>query len=282
MKKILAIYHKDCIDGATSAGVLLKKFPDAKLFPLGHSYTPEDMEPIFDALDAETEIYTLDCGLGVTELLEKGYSVTTLDHHISEKESLTALAKEHEEFTYVFDNEKSGASLAWTYFFPEEAMPELIKYVEDIDLWLGKYGEESKFVGNYLFMFRNEPSRMLELVEGDIKKVLSTGRIIAMAMDREIEKQVTIPPVTLKIGEHKVLAYNITIHESACGNILSGEQNQAVALFTIKGEDVKFSFRGKEGQSPSALDLATELGGGGHVCSAGASIPLKTFLGMIV
>lgn len=53
-------------------------------------------------------------------------------------------------------------------------------------------------------------------------------------------------------------------------------------MFSINGNFVKFSIRGNEGQSPTALDVAKLLGGGGHKNAAGAEIPLNDFLKMII
>jgi uncharacterized protein len=282
MKKVLSIYHKDCIDGTTAAAVVLRKFPEAKLFPLSHDPSVDDLEKVLSVIDDDTEIYTVDCGIGVQEILSRGFKVMTIDHHIGVKDSLELLVKENTNFTYLFDNEKSGASLAWQYFFPDEELPEMIKLVEDSDLWKGQYGEDTKNVNNYLWLFINEPDKILQILESDLNEVKKQGELISIYTEKEIMKLVEIPAVSLKIGEHIFPAYNISNHESACGNILSEKNNQTAVMFTIKGDVVKFSFRSKNGQNPSALDLAKILGGNGHVLAAGARVSLSEFIQMIV
>lgn len=282
MKKVLSIYHKDCIDGTTAAAVVLRKFPEAKLFPLSHDPSVDDLEKVLSVIDDDTEIYTVDCGIGVQEILSRGFKVMTIDHHIGVKDSLELLVKENTNFTYLFDNEKSGASLAWQYFFPDEELPEMIKLVEDSDLWKGQYGEDTKNVNNYLWLFINEPDKILQILESDLNEVKKQGELISIYAEKEIMKLVEIPAVSLKIGEHIFPAYNISNHESACGNILSEKNNQTAVMFTIKGDVVKFSFRSKNGQNPSALDLAKILGGNGHILAAGARVSLSEFIQMIV
>lgn len=282
MKKVLSIYHKDCIDGTTAAAVVLRKFPEAKLFPLSHDPSVDDLEKVLSVIDDDTEIYTVDCGIGVQEILSRGFKVMTIDHHIGVKDSLELLVKENTNFTYLFDNEKSGASLAWQYFFPDEELPEMIKLVEDSDLWKGQYGEDTKNVNNYLWLFINEPDKILQILESDLNEVKKQGELISIYTEKEIMKLVEIPAVSLKIGEHIFPAYNISNHESACGNILSEKNNQTAVMFTIKGDVVKFSFRSKNGQNPSALDLAKILGGNGHILAAGARVSLSEFIQMIV
>lgn len=282
MKKIIAIYHKNCIDGTVAAAVVLRKFPQAQLFPLSHDYKPSDLEEILSVIDKETEVYTVDCGIGVSEILNRGFKVTTLDHHIGAKETLDLLAKENSDFTFIFDNNKSGASLTWQYFFPTEELPEMIKLVEDSDLWKGRYGEDTKKVNSYLWLFTNNPAQVLQILSGDLEEIKSKGAIISAYAGKEIAEQVEISPINLKIGEDMLPAYNITTHESACGNILSSRNGCAAVMFTIKGNDVKLSFRSVDGQRPSALDLAKQFDGGGHVLAAGARVSLEDFIKMIV
>lgn len=282
MEKIIATYHKDCIDGTAAAAVLLRKFPTAKLFPLAHAYHKEDIEPILGLLDTETVCYTVDCGLGVKEFLAAGCKVTTLDHHIGAKELFEGIAHENKNYTFVFDNEKSAASLVWSFFFPEEKQPELIQYVEDADLWKWKFGDTTKDVNNYLSMFRNDPKTMLGFIEGDLLEIKGKGKVISMYADKEIEAQVALPSLNIKIGEYVVPAYNITVCQSASGNILAEKLDKTVAMFIVEGNTVNFSFRSKDHHRPTSLELARSLGGGGHQNAAGADISLQEFLNSIV
>ncbi len=279
MKNIIGIYHGKCIDGTAAAAVLLKKFPEAKVFPLPHGYTTEDIAEILELVTAETEVYTVDCSLGVKEFLQKGVSVTTIDHHIGGKEELETLAHEEDNFNFIFDNEKSGASLTWSYFFPEEELPELIKYVEDADIWTWKYGDDTKHVNNYLSMYRNDPEKMLGYIEHeDIESIKEKGSIISKYTDLAIEKHLEILPNTLRIGEWEVPAYNITSYHSMCGNKLSKALGKTVAMYTINGDEVSLGFRSCNEESPTSLELATVLGGGGHTKASGARMSLKEFL----
>ena len=262
---------------------MLRKFPDIKLFPLVHSHTEDDLEHIHKAAGEGSEIYFVDFAVGVEEFLDGGHDITVIDHHIGVKDSMEELAQKNKNLTYIFDNDKSGASLAWSYFFPDEDEPDIIKYVQDSDLWTHKYGDDTKFVTNYLSMFTNSPEQMLGFIENDITEIKEKGKIIAEYSDIQIDRLVeSIQEIKLQIGEYEVPAYNITMYQSASGNKLSIIQNAAVAMFTITGGSVNFSFRGADGQSPSALELAKLVGGGGHQNASGAEIPLQDFLKMIV
>lgn len=282
MKKIVAIYHKNCIDGTTAAAVVLRKFNDAELFPLAHDHTKEELDQILAVIDENTEVYTVDCVIGVPEILSRGFKVTAIDHHIGVKEQFSLLAKENPNLNFIFDNDRSGASLAWQYFFPYEAVPEMIRLVEDSDLWKGQYGNDTKYVNNYLWLWVNNPAKILQILDSDLDEIKQKGEVISTYAEKEINDLVELPPISLKIGEYVLKAYNITNHVSACGNILAERNEEAAVMFTIKGSEVKFSFRSKAGQEPSSLDLARILGGSGHVLAAGARVSLKDFLEMIV
>ena len=69
---------------------------------------------------------------------------------------------------------------------------------------------------------------------------------------------------------------------SSIGQKLSKKHEETVCLYRISGDEVSMSFRGIEGSSPSSVELAEILGGGGHKNAAGAAVTLKEFLKMIV
>lgn len=278
---ITCIYHKDCVDGTTAAAVVLKKFPHAQTFPLAHGYAPEEIETIFDLTNPHAHIYIVDSTLGLEECVARGHRVTVLDHHISVHERTLQFVKENPHCTYLFDNAKSGASLTWSYFFPDIPVPELIAHVEDSDLWLQKYGVDTEHVAHYLSTFRNDPRHVLDLLNESIEAIYARGAIITTYVHAEISKLVLMEPLVLTIGKHAVPAYNITDHQSSCGSTLSTQGDCAVALYTIAGNAVKISFRSKSHQEPSARTLAELLGGGGHHNASGARMPLGEFLNNI-
>ncbi len=281
-KHITCIYHKDCVDGTTAAAVVLKKYPNAQTFPLAHNYAPEEIETILDCTDSSAHIYIVDSTLGLTEFLERGHTVTVIDHHISEHARVLQIAQEYTGLTYVFDNEKSGASLSWAYLFPEVPAPALIPHVEDNDLWKKLLGEQTEHIVNYLSLGNNDPHRTIALFDEPLESLVDQGKVLTLYAHTMVGRLILLEPVTLRIENHDVLAYNITNHQSACGNALAHENNAAVALYTILGNEVKFSFRSEAVHEPSALKLAMSLGGGGHRNASGATIPLNDFIGRII
>lgn len=278
---ISCIYHKNCIDGTSAAAFVLRKFPHAQTIALTHAYTSEEMESVLNQTSLDTHVYIVDGTLGVHQFLKRGNQVTVIDHHTSESSHMEELALTHKAFTYVFKSTKSGASLTWTHLFPDESAPELLRYIEDFDLWKHEFGSVTPDVVRYLSLFNNKPKKMLERLMGSTEEVKIRGKIISEYADKSIERLLELPAVTLRIGSFSVPAFNITDHESVCGNILTKKLDTAVALFTMKGNSVKFGFRSLEHHEPSALMLAEIFGGGGNKNISGAEITFTEFLARV-
>jgi len=290
-KKTIGIYHKDCIDGTTAAAVLLKQFPDVVLFSLKRGYTKDDFAEILNHVPDDAEIvYIVDFSLenvDTEKLLKKVRKVVDIDHHISAKESLGMLARQHDNFEFIFDNNRSGASLAWEYFYGRENTPELILLVEDGDIGKFEFLEKTKQSGGVLMPLMNKPEMVKKLFDEPIEDLLKRGRQVTDFMDFALKLYCErAKPIKLRVGKFLVIAYNATFNiermRSTLGHTLATQHDAAVALFRISGDEVTFSFRGIDSAEPSALDLAKALGGGGHRNAAGAHVALKDFYKMIV
>ncbi|MEK7659746.1 MAG: hypothetical protein AAB343_00925 [Patescibacteria group bacterium] len=281
MSSVVCFYHKDCVDGTAAAAVILKQFPDALTYPLSYQYTQAEITQILKRTPLDTTVYTVDCGLGVREFLERGYRVITLDHHIGMKEELEQLTHKYKTYTYVFNNNQSGATLSWSYLFPHTAQPQLLTYIEDGDLWKLNFPEQTKNVYYALSILVNQPERYIEYLDGNLAAMISEGATLTRYADFHIQKMCNLQPVYLHIGDFAIPAYNTVMYESAVGSFFSEKLGQAVALYAINGGVVKFGFRSREGQIPSALSVAQLFGGGGHEHASGATITLKRFISMI-
>jgi len=278
----ICVYHKDCTDGTTAAAVFLRKYPGARTFALQHDFTDADMDVILEAARDAEHVFMIDIAIGYRDILNAGFPLTVLDHHIHIRDELEMAAPQDDKLTVVFDNELSGASLAWKYFFPEEEVPTFIEYIEDVDLWRLRHGDDTLAVQAFASMRFNDPDSMQELLEAPIEQLLEEGHHL-LDYIHSVQKLLLskIEPITLRIGEHAVPGYNIIVYQSSLGHQLAEEQGKAVALYTVEGKTVRFSFRSEEGQNPTALELATILGGGGHDGISGAEIPLEHFLSLI-
>jgi oligoribonuclease NrnB/cAMP/cGMP phosphodiesterase (DHH superfamily) len=281
--KTIAIYHKDCSDGTAAAALVLRKYPDAILYPLGHGYEIHELTPIVTSAEKGDRILTVDCVIGVKEFLAAGHQVTSIDHHVGVEQEYKQLAKDTPAFTFIFDTTHSGAGLTWNYFFPNEPVPELVKLVEDSDLWNWKYSPDTDNVTNQLWMYNNKPAEVLVLMNGSLETLKKNGAIIGSYKKAMIEQMVEkTEPVTIKIASHIVPFYDLSVFKSEVGHLLCEKHKGVVAIFTIENMYVRISFRCNEEHSPSALDVAKLINGGGHRNAAGARMSLDEFYKSIV
>lgn len=276
--KTICVYHKDCVDGTTSAAILSKKFQKAELIPLQHGYSEQELKGIIDRTDKNTTVYFTDFSLRQghhEKLLETGCKTIIIDHHAGANELLKSVT--HENFEYHFDNDESGATLTWITLFRTKP-PEIVELVKDKDIWKWKHGDKTKYAGDYLFQYINQPERMLEIIETDIKLVLEKGK--AISEYAEFLKKTLIDQtgeITLRVGKYAVEAWNVHLFHSEIGNIKAKELGRAVAMFYFVKKGVKVSFRSLDAHEPSAMELAQLLGGNGHRNAASAVVPVKEF-----
>lgn len=279
----ICIYHKDCSDGTAAAATFLHKFPGAKTFPFAYGYTQEDAEKVLSILTPDTVVYTVDCTILVKECLEKGNVVISLDHHISVFEEMNEVAKENQNYTYVFNNDLSGATLAWAYFFPGESVPKWLLLVEDTDLWTKKF-EDSQYFVNWSAMQRNKPEVLLELFtnENSLAVCLEKGKSIQDLNDHYLSAyKERAKPLHIKCGEHKIPAYNSTFLQNDIATMFA-DRDQGVAIaFSIREDGVGMSVRSAKDSKISALEVAQCFGGGGHRNSAGCHASLSDFMAQI-
>lgn len=280
----ICIYHKDCSDGTAAASVFLKKFPEGKTFPISYGYSKEEADLILENLNKDVVVYTVDCCLLAKECLEKGNEVISLDHHIGIYEEMTEFAKQQPKYTYIFDNNLSGAGLAWTYFFPNDPMPKWIELVQDKDLWTKKF-KESELFANWSYMQANNPHELLFLFDDqkNVEKCIDKGRAVEDLNQFYLKSfQEKTKPFFVRYKEYKVPTYNSTYLQSVLGNLMADPVLGLSIIFSIKGDRVRMSIRSIKDSKISALEVAQGFGGGGHRNAAGCEISFADFTKEII
>jgi oligoribonuclease NrnB/cAMP/cGMP phosphodiesterase (DHH superfamily) len=142
--KILIAYHAHCNDGFTAAWACRKGLLDtydtepSNITLLAVEYGK--LEEVADDATLYDAIYFVDFSIpiDILTLITTATQVVIIDHHKTALEMYEGWEASTLGVELVLDLEECGASLVWKYFFPEEAMPTLIKYVQDRDLWQHK------------------------------------------------------------------------------------------------------------------------------------------------
>lgn len=266
----LVIYHgRKCPDGFGAAfAAWLFYAGKAEYLPLDHG----DINSIdqLPALEGRA-VYILDFSF-LPELMraidERAAKLVMLDHHKSAAEKLTGFACRCG--VVHFDMHKSGARLAWEFFQPDKPLPDLVRFVEDRDLWVWQYPESAGFLAA-LDMEPLDFARWAEIAAfspAQLQGFMARGQ----AMDEKFSKLAGdiaegAQPVVFN-GQRGLMVNAPGVFHSLIGNTLS-QKSGTFALMWQVGKDgaVKVGLRSQRGYD--CIPLAESLGGGGHAQACG-------------
>lgn len=260
-KSIVVLYHDRCYDGFAGAWVARKVFGDDAIYiPVNDRHNPPEN------LDGK-EVYVIDFSFTkdpLNKLEENAKRLVVLDHHISSEEDVKNLKE------YVFDNNKSGAQIAWGYFFKEEPEPKLISYIGDSDIWTHKLPhtyEIGTYIHTHELTLENFDKLHKELESSDgFAKCLELGTTLRDAHNGRV-KSFSERAFDIEFEGYKVKALNCPSDiRSDVGNLLAQKFPPFAVLFyldVVGGEALwKVSLRGNG--SINLAEMAEKYGGGGH------------------
>lgn len=267
LKSIVVLYHADCKDGFTAAWAAWKKFGSkADYIPikLGNPPLPEVTNRV---------VYTLDFmyySPYLEKFIEDNKKVIAIDHHISAKDFIKKVPE------HVFDINHSGAALAFKYFHPEKKMPQIVKLVEEGDLWKFKsknVKEILAYIGLLDFDFRVWDKLISDgEKENDYKKFAEKGMAIISYEDKIIENIVRNNAYPVIFEGHTIYAINAPrFLRSEIGMRLSKKCPPFSLVWTRDKNRIEVSLRSNGDTDVSKI--AVKFGGGGHPNAAGFSIP---------
>jgi oligoribonuclease NrnB/cAMP/cGMP phosphodiesterase (DHH superfamily) len=233
-----------------------------------------------DALIAFVDIAP--AGDELRELADVAGQVVILDHHVTARDRLAgdaSLVNELEAEGHVvhFDLGHSGAVLAWHYFRPDEDVPELLRYVEDQDLWNWAL-PDSNAVNAAIASYPREFEVWDRLASEPIEALVEQGKPILRANRMEVNRRLEhARPVAL--GTRRIEAVNASTNRSEIGHQLArraqyGEQWGLV--YRVEGTEVYGTL-----YSIGDLDVsqvALGYGGGGHKNASGFHVSLERWL----
>ena len=285
--QVIATYHGACLDGSAAAAVLKMRYPQAKLVSVKSRVHQDAKEEVIKLVETHkeegVELYMLDNPFFAREFAQLGVKLTIIDHHIGEHENLSRLEKEFENVKYIFDNNKSGASLAWGYFFEGKQLPKFIWHIEDGDIWRLDDEENTGKVESYASIYLDKIDKFIEFINADIEDLYKKGEVALAYRDMLVDYYMrNANALHLKVGKDIIKAYNVASLRpvvSQFGNLMSQRVKEPVVMFKVFGNTVNLSFRSaSEKWKPYPVDLAQSLGGNGHKLAAGATMPLDEFV----
>ncbi len=264
----IILYHGDCLDGFSAAYAAWKKFgDDARYIPLERGGAlPEGLD--------DRDLYFLDFTYerkDMDHFVRIARSVTVLDHHSGVREVTEAMPQ------FVFDNNRSGAVIAWNYFHPDVPVPSLLSHIQDDDIFTYAL-EDTRAIICYLsvqeFTFSSWDKMVALLENPDTRETfLRTARIYAEYF--ELLAALAVEKAKL-ISFEGYECYFATAHpfkpmKSLVGNLLAKKKGPIALVVSAHPCGFGVSIRGDG--SVDVSHIAQKYGGNGHKNSSGFLIP---------
>lgn len=296
-KRPLCIYHASCVDGFAAAWVVRRYFLDR-----GQEvdFIAAQYGEAVPQQAAGRDVIMVDFSYkrpGIYELIGRGgvgaRSILILDHHKTAEQELAEFRQpevtwdEHLESVHrdcvenipepsvyaLFDMERSGAGLAWDWFFPTLARPRLIQHVEDRDLWRFRLAESRDLHAclsshPYDFEVWDELHRRSRHQDG-LAALAREGSAIDRKLQKDIAAILATPPRRMVIGGVSVPVVNAPgIWSSDLAGKLAETEPFAAVYFDMPHARV-FSLRSRGEGGADVQEIAKRYGGGGHRNAAG-------------
>lgn len=271
MERTIILYHGNCPDGFGGAYAAWKKFGDtAEYRPMSYGNpVPEDL--------AGARVYFIDFCYNqerMDAVKAVASTLTVLDHHEGVEEVSTSMPE------HVYDANRSGATIAWSYFHPETPVPYLLSLIEDDDLFRFTNPDTRPLlayisVKPFSFEFWDElasdladPARS----EALLTKVRAYREYFDLLVEQSVERAKLV-----EFEGYEVYAgttHPIKPMVSAFGNALAKKKGPMGLVLQIRTEGIAVSLRGD-----GSLDLTTiaqKYGGNGHPSSCAFFLPWGT------
>lgn len=286
MTKPICIYHGNCADGFGAAWVVRKALGSSVDFQAGVYQEPPPDVTGRNVLMVDFS-YKRDV---LNEMAQAADTILILDHHKTAAEDLDGLpppldgaynpsamlhwqreCNSPNALHALFDMNRSGAGIAWDYFFPDEDRPALIDHIEDRDLWrfnLPQTREIQAAVFSYSYNF----ALWDDLMTGPVGRFAVEGTAIERKHHKDIAELLGVCERRMKIGGHDVPCASLpyTLTSDAGHKMAEGEPFAACYWDTPAGR--VFSLRSTD-DGMDVSEIAKQYGGGGHRNAAGFQLP---------
>jgi len=256
-QQTVILYHGGCPDGFGAAYAAWKKFGDAaEYIPVKHGRpAPEGLEGkhlIFVDFSYPQPI--------MDDFVKTSASVMVLDHHLGAKNVVESMPE------YIFDEKRSGATIAWSYFHPDTPVPNLLKYVEDGDLYVFKL-PDSRAILSYAYaqpFHFSEWDKLAAILENDSERatLIEKGKIYAEHFNILIEQIANKATLVSFEGFECYLATAADMFASDVGNRLARLKPPIGIIVNLHGDIMNVSLRSDPSVDVSAI--ARKYGGNGH------------------
>ena len=270
----IVYYHKGCMDGLGAAYAVWADQGDEDTVYIPVSYTDTIQMPtatcVITFVDFCPKREVIEALLGLNHVR----AVQIIDHHVSAVREIHDLV--HPKLLKIFDESKSGASLAWETIHGGEP-PWLLRHIEDRDLWRFRF-EESRPLHAALSGRDWTFAELHELVKGGhgaLAKLSVVGRALLVKHDRDVRDVLASNMRSTRISGIDVVICNgpFTMGSDLGHAMLEANPGVLyVATYWDTAEHRTFSLR-STADGADVSQIAEKFGGGGHPRAAGFSVP---------
>ena len=283
--KILCIYHGNCADGFAAAWVVSKALSaeNVEFHPGVYQEPPPDV--------TGRDVIMVDFSYKrpvLDEMALAAHSILILDHHKTSAADLADLPPTPKWSIWqgcgigddpplslglrvraVFDMDRSGAGMAWDYFFPDLARPALLNHIEDRDLWRFALDGTREIQAN-IFSHPYDFEVWNRLMAADPQSLRAEGQAIERKHFKDIAELVGVTKRSMVIGGVEVPVANLpyTLTSDAGHQMATAHPSKIGVCYWDTPAGRVFSLRSTE-DGPDVSDIAKQYGGGGHAHAAG-------------
>jgi hypothetical protein len=267
--KTIILYHGNCPDGFGGAYAAWKKFGDSVEYIALHRDTaiPTGLagnDLIFVDFCYEKPI--------MDTLIHEAASVVVLDHHEGNEDVVRAMP------TNVYDENRSGASIAWNYFHPDTPLPYFLKLVEQVDLYRPISDDDRAlmryaYAQPWTFTGWDDLTRRTEDAS-ERSQMVERGRAYAEYFNLIVEQLAkNATPVSFE-GYTCYLVEAPRMFTTDLGKRLADDEHPFTLIAHARADSIRVSMRGNG--KVDLTKVAQKYSGNGHPDSAAFSIPWGT------
>lgn len=299
--KVIA-YHENCKDGFCAMCIALQKHHNDPTIPLIPVQYGQEADILANPVFKNKDVYFVDFGLKKHHMdIFSGIvnSVTMLDHHDTILQDYVDdvvpghngfLIGKYKNANLVMDMHRSGALIAWDYFF-EKPAPDMVNYISDDDIYSFLYDNTRPFISRLTAqpMSIEYWQQILNAPTSTIDAMVKEGMLLE-------EQYITLckaflhsmQPITIKINDeehhgHAVLCGGDRGFKSRIAELMYQQNGTFAAVIGTFGEQYNISLRAanesnKMGITPyNVKHIAQYFGGGGHIAAAGCALTKEQF-----
>lgn len=317
---ILAITHgPTCMDGAGSSWVIHNHYKNQCNETTHYNVTHFRVDPskAFDTISSKFKdvgpgffSHVISCDVGYSgkdmqSLIKMFPEIVIIDHHISslrdiavfynpdkkiDTKSIETLKESQPNLpsNYMYNNDESGATLAWQYFNGDTPAPKTIQYIKDRDIWKFELPNSKEMTTGIFEMLSSNPDDWSSwdnfIADEDtyLSQALDVGRVICcLNARRVVELSTKFRQFNYKFDGkmYKGAHLNTAEHISDLGNYVANMKDadgkfmyDFAIMWRYNENDDVYNCSLRSRNDVDVSDICRKYGGGGHSSAAGMSI----------